>query len=160
MAAAVETGSKVQPAAGLNGVKADYCIEGLILSDIAIVTVNEKPREKTFYNIRMLYPDRPARTYPAYLDVMAKRLNLNSTDGEYLREHTIDTLDSALKVIDVVRDEKLSNSIPSTKMPSQIHSAKGWECWLEPAESDVTVFPGGKLPAAESKPTSRSSNKQ
>jgi len=92
---------------GMSGVQADYSIEGLGFSDIAALTVNEKPCEKTFHNIRVRYPDRPARAYPAYLDAMAERLNLNSTDGQYLCKYKIDTLDNAVQVIDVVRGEKL-----------------------------------------------------
>jgi len=95
---------------GTRGLQADYRIEGLALDEISAFTLNEKPREKTFHNIRVLYPDRPARTYPAYLDVMAERLGLNSTDGEYLSKFKIDTLDSALQVIDVVRGQKLRHA--------------------------------------------------
>ncbi|MHB1034400.1 MAG: hypothetical protein ACYC35_29545 [Pirellulales bacterium] len=81
----------------------DCVLETLPLRRIAAITVGEFPQEKTFYDIVVRYPDRPARDYPPYLDQMAAALGLRGVSGKQLESYNFKTAKEALEVVDIVR---------------------------------------------------------
>ncbi|MCK4625105.1 MAG: protein kinase, partial [Phycisphaerae bacterium] len=81
----------------------DYYIQDLPLSRVAVITIGEQPQKKTFQNILVRYPDRPAKDYPEYLDKMASALGLASLSSKQLHEYNFKSADEALKVIDIIR---------------------------------------------------------
>lgn len=85
----------------------DYLIEDLPLSRIAAITVGEEPQAKTFRNILVRYPDRPARDYPEYLDKMAATLGLAGLSPDQLQKYEFKSVQEAMKVIDIVRGQHL-----------------------------------------------------
>ena len=81
----------------------DYSIDSLPLARIAAITIAEKPQEKTFRNILVRYPDRPARDHPEYLDKMASALGLTGLSPKQLDGYSFKNAEEALKVLDIVR---------------------------------------------------------
>jgi len=79
-------------------------ISELALPQIAKVTIGEEVETVTFKDIVVAYPERPRRTYAAYLDEMAQRLGLENADPRQLRNRFLQP-EEGLKVIDIVRGE-------------------------------------------------------
>jgi hypothetical protein len=91
-------------------VEHDYYIRHLPFSRLAAITLGEKPEEKTFRNILVRYPDRPARDYPEYLDKLASTLGLAGLSPEQLWRYDFKSADEALKVIDIVRGNHIERA--------------------------------------------------
>ena len=79
-------------------------------SRLAAITIGETPQAKTFSGITVVYPDRPARQYPEYLDKMASRLGLTGLSADQFRSYQFKTADEALKVIDIVRGSHIERA--------------------------------------------------
>ena len=92
---------------GGDGADFTFSVPGLALKDIAFITFGEKPREKTFRNILVSYPDRPPRDYPEYLDKMAEALDLKDRSPRALCRLKIETFWDAVKVAEVARGDHL-----------------------------------------------------
>jgi hypothetical protein len=83
------------------GARAEISFRDINLADIAAVAF-ERPRERTFHNIRVSYPDRPPRTRAPYLDKMAEALGKTGLSEEELRRISLESPEEALKVVDIV----------------------------------------------------------
>ncbi len=93
-----------------SGVELDYRIDSLPLSRIAYITIGEQAQRKIFRNIRVQYPDRPARDYPEYLDKMAAILGVTGS-VKHLQKREFKDANEAIKVIDIVRGKLLNRAL-------------------------------------------------
>lgn len=96
-------GGSMTESNGLSSAETDFELESPLLSRIASITIGETPQEKTFQNILIRYPGRPARNYPEYLDQMASALGLTGLSGNQLAQYNFKNSEEALKVVDIVR---------------------------------------------------------
>jgi len=78
----------------------------VLLENIAAITFGEKPREITFKNLIVDYPDRPHRNYPEFLDEMSKRLGLTNELPKDLVQYDFRNPAEAIEVIDIIRGEQ------------------------------------------------------
>jgi beta-lactamase regulating signal transducer with metallopeptidase domain len=88
---------------GSRGADHTYSDVPLSLKEIAAVTFGEKPYEITFKNVKVSYPNEPARTHPEYLDIMAQRLNLFDRTPDQLRQYRFKNPQEAIDIIDIIR---------------------------------------------------------
>jgi len=98
----------------------EFKVEGLGPDGISAITIGEEPLEKTFQNIKVIYPDRPERTYPEYVDEVAARLKVKPKsliDSPMIssRGHRLLTSADALKVIDVVRGRHIGDTVEAIR---------------------------------------------
>jgi len=90
--------------------------------DIALVTVGERPRQRTFHNITIAYPDRPDLKYPTWINEAAEILDCE--DGDVRNRH-IGTLDDLLQLASVVRSEGIQ--MIGWGLPSMLWGSEGAE---------------------------------
>ncbi len=82
--------------------RGDIIFSETALEDIAVVAL-EMPRERTFHDIVVSYPDRLQRTRAPYLDRMAEALGKTALTDRELAEYSFASAEEALKVVDIVR---------------------------------------------------------
>lgn len=87
---------------GSRGAEWDYMVHDVPLRRIARIVFGEKPHEKTFTGIPVVFPNRPVRDHPEYLDEMAKALGLSA---EEIRRKTNWKPQEAAKVMHLARGQ-------------------------------------------------------
>jgi len=87
-----------------------FVFDSLSLEEIASVTIGEKPHERTFRNIVVSYPDRPATQYPPYLDRVAQQLGLTDLSKDDLATYRFKNANQAIAVIDIIQGGELARS--------------------------------------------------
>ena len=87
-----------------------YRIDGLNLSELAVITIGELPQRKTFRNISLRPSGRQARSYPPYLDAMASILGLESLPIAKLQDYKFRSVDEAIKAVDVLQGPHLDRA--------------------------------------------------
>ncbi len=110
---AVDTAGRAHPSGSWQGgwgggggdIRFDF--PDLPLARIAKVVVGGRPRETTFRNIRVRYPDRPARTCAPYLDRMAEVLGLENLTPKELERYQFNDVEEAIQVLGIVRGNHL-----------------------------------------------------
>ncbi len=90
---------------GSNGADLTYEAEAMSWDQVATIAIGEKPHEITFHNVTVQYPNRPPRTYAAYLDVLAQRLGLTGLTPEQLRQYRFQDPQQAIEALDIVRGD-------------------------------------------------------
>ena len=88
----------------------DFVVEGLSPERLAMVTFGEEPESKTFCNVLVSYPNRPARQYPEYLDRVAERLGLVGLSPDQIRQYEVRNADEAFAVLDIARGRLLDRA--------------------------------------------------
>jgi hypothetical protein len=78
------------------------------LDRVSKIIIGEKPHERVFRNVVVSYHHQPTRTYAAYLDRMAKVLNLEALPKNDLASYQLRTPSDALAVLDVIHGGHLS----------------------------------------------------
>ena len=88
---------------GNQGAQLTYHGEAVSWEEIAAITIGETPHEIEFRNIVVDYPKQPRRTYPAYRDQMAQRLNLTGLSAEELAQYQYQNAQEVIAVLDLLR---------------------------------------------------------
>lgn len=82
----------------------DVSFWGLPMEDVLSVVL-EQPRQKVFRRVRVSYPRRPARAYPAFQDQAAALLGPGSPPASQLTDYNPQGPAEALKLLAVARGE-------------------------------------------------------
>ncbi len=100
-----------QGSLGSGGADVRFGFMGLPLAEVREVLVAGRLRERTFRNIRVRYPDRPARTYAPYLDRMAEALALEGMAPKALARYQLKDVGEAIQALGVVRGNHLHRAL-------------------------------------------------
>ncbi|MBN1507304.1 MAG: M56 family metallopeptidase [Sedimentisphaerales bacterium] len=106
--------------------KATYVLVEGPLERVAKITIGEEPHERVFRNVVVGYPHRPARDHAAYLNQVAKILNLEKLPKKKLAQRQFRTPQEALAVLDILQGGELTRlaveAITHGKPPVELSS--------------------------------------
>jgi len=88
---------------GSAGAECDLGVAGLPLERVAALAFGEEPRARTYRDITVRYPDRPARDRPEYLDKIAAALRMTGRPQTEVSRQFLKDPNSTLEVIELVR---------------------------------------------------------
>lgn len=98
----------------------EYRCRDLALESITHITLDETPTKQMYRGIKVSYPGLPIRTYPAYLDEVAARLdlkvNLSTATEEAVREFSnrrnpLDSPSDAIGILDIAQGNWLNRAV-------------------------------------------------
>ncbi len=92
----------------------EYRCRTLALESITHITLDETPTTQVYRGIKVSYPKSPVRTYPAFLDEMAERLDLDVDLGTEVavsafvqKRDLVATPSQALRILDISQENFL-----------------------------------------------------
>ncbi len=88
---------------GPGGARFEVTVPGLPLARTAALAIGEPCQRAAFRNLPLLFPDRPPRAYPAYLDRKAEALGLEAKTPAEVRQHQVKTPAEALRLVAIAR---------------------------------------------------------
>jgi len=88
---------------GSSGAEYDFHVAGVPLERVAALAFGEEPRTRTYRNIPIRYPDRPARERAEHLDRIDAALGMVGRPQTEVTRQFLKDPNATLEVIDVVR---------------------------------------------------------
>jgi HEAT repeat protein len=96
---------------GGSGANLKYTLADLPLGEVATVTIGEQPRERTFHDIAVAYPDRPARDHAEYLDALAERLGRTNMSPKQIADRPFSSPMDVVRSIDLLRESLIAQAV-------------------------------------------------
>jgi len=108
---------------GRGGTTWQFASDKLSHRSIVLITIDETPKQHTYHNICVNYPDAPPQNYADFLEDMAKRLGVPVKDAATLANRQFQSRAEVISVLDLVCGPLATN------------------CWLEIQQSGFLRIP-------------------